>query len=140
MLGLAILLAAAPGAANAAKGGGFEGAWQAIDAIGDQNDEWMWIREFSGIHEVLVFDTECTCCDAQPCMGIGSGRVDGATLHLDSGMLTCYRADGLYYLPELPWQDSYQYVQGKGLLDNSGTMWTPSNDKKPEKVVPWQLP
>jgi len=153
VLGLVIALAVFAGAAYAAKGGGYEGAWQAVDF--DLSHEWMWIRNFAGVYEVLIYDDACSCCPPDenapihfPCLAVGSGRVTTVdweegrepfqALVLDGIPITCYTPSGPEFYATGSWW--LEYIEGTGILDQFGAMWTPSNDKKPEKVIPAILP
>lgn len=140
--GLVLLLATLAGVAYAAKGGVFEGAWQAIDGA-DGSNEWMWIRNFSGVHEVLMYDDACTACpDAEdpsithPCVIVSSGQAPENSLWLDGAVVTCVTPEGLEAFTRSLAGVEFQYVPGVGILDPWNTTWTPSKDKKPEKLIP----
>lgn len=142
-LGLACLVAGAGGSAFAGKGNLFEGGWESTDT-GDQSNQWIWITNYSGVHEILAFDDLCSGCTGvqgvgPSCLVVGSGRLDGeTTLVMDSGVVTCYWQEG----PEVLLTDySDTYIYGNGVVSDSwGNEWVRSKDKPVKTIRPTLMP
>jgi uncharacterized protein YkwD len=139
MLGLGV------GAAFAAKAGAFEGGWKGTD-LGDGSNQWMWIADFAGVHEVLYYDDLCSSCtglqgEGPACLGVSSARLsDVDRLSMDGGVVTCmWLGDPQVLITD--WTGSFVSNADGTLSDDYGNIWTPSMDKqtkviKPQPVLP----
>lgn len=138
-LGIVTVLAAFAGAAYAAQGTLFEGAWEGVDV--DGSNQWMWIEDFAGVHEVLFYDDLCSACtgiqgEGPACLGVSSARLsDVDRLSIDGGVVTCmWLGDPQVLITDLT--GSFVSNSDGTLSDDYGNVWTPSNDSQKKVISP----
>jgi len=126
-------------AAFSRKVGYFEGAWYSVDQ--DGSHQWLWINEYFGVHELVLFDDLCSGCsgtfgEGPSCLVIGSAhKSNPVTLKIDGGSLYCYWEEGVEGLEWFDWEGETFYDPGSDTLEINSVIWERTNAKKPEKVI-----
>ncbi len=135
-----LLLAVTISIGYATQRGVFEGAWYTVDL--DGSNEWLWITNYYGAYEVILYDDMCSGCsgihgEGPSCLGLGSARIsEPNTLRMDGGQLYCYWEEGVEILEWFSWEGSETvYDPTTDTLSDSYVVWGRSNDKKEEKII-----
>jgi len=127
------------GIVYASKEAGFEGSWFSIDQ--DGSNQWLWIENYFGAYDVLLFDDGCSACsntlgERPSCVAVGSAHISSPeTMKIDSGSIYCYYDEGVERLDWFNWETETVYFPETDTLEIHSVIWGRTKDKKPEKII-----
>ena len=127
------------GIVYASKEMGFEGSWFSIDQ--DGSNQWLWIENYFGVYDVLLFDDGCSACsnsigERPSCLAVGSAHISNPdTLKIDSGSIYCYWDEGVERLDWFNWETDTYYYPSTDTLEIHSVVWERTKNKAPEKII-----